>query len=408
VDVERPRDASRVEIDPVKAEIVKQIFAWYTDPQERVSLYWITKQLTEKGIPTPLGKTRWHRSTVRHILCNPSYMGVAYASRTRRAPSQQRKSALLPMGSGYSIQATPPEEWIAVSVPAIISQETFELTQKRLAQNKQNARRNNSSHEYLLRGLISCGQCQLACSGRSQSSGAYAYYACAGRVDSLRRAKGERCTARFTPVQQLDQLVWHDLCQILTDPACITHELERAQAGEWLPQALQARRQTVRKAIVQLERQQSRLLEVYLAEVINQEEFVRKRRELSQTQNGLEEQLRQLDAQAQKQIDVAALTVGIQDFCQRIQPTLEDLVFAQRRQLVELLVDRVIVNDGHVEIRYVIPTSPKGELSRFCHLRTNYSGTRIRSGPIAGVRTHPTYHACWLLPSARRPATKGR
>jgi site-specific DNA recombinase len=30
--------------------------------------------------------------------------------------------------------------------------------------------------------------------------------------------------------------------------------------------------------------------------------------------------------------------------------------FEQRRQLVELLVDRVVVTDGQVEIRYVIPT----------------------------------------------------
>src|SRR5216117_2882187 len=31
LDVERPRDPSRVRLDPVKAAIVQQIFAWYTD-----------------------------------------------------------------------------------------------------------------------------------------------------------------------------------------------------------------------------------------------------------------------------------------------------------------------------------------------------------------------------------------
>jgi hypothetical protein len=46
--------------------------------------------------------------------------------------------------------------------------------------------------------------------------------------------------------------------------------------------------------------------------------------------------------------------------------------FAQRRQLVELLVDRVLVTDGEVEIRYVIPLSPDGERTRFCHLRKDY------------------------------------
>jgi len=39
---------------------------------------------------------------------------------------------------------------------------------------------------------------------------------------------------------------------------------------------------------------------------------------------------------------------------------------------VELLIDRVIVNDAQVEIRYVVPTGPKGETTPFCHLRLDY------------------------------------
>ena len=368
---ERPRDPSRVQIDPVKAAIIKQIFAWYTDAQQRVSLYWVAKRLSDDRILTPSGEIRWNAATVRGILRNTSYIGTAYSGRNRVTPARQRRSPLQALGPGQSSKPAPEEEWIAVPVPPIVSQETFELAQKRLDQNKQFARRNNTSRQYLLRSLVSCGQCQLACSGRTNSSG-YAYYTCSGRVDTLRRAKGERCIARYAPAQQLDELVWRDLCHILTDPTCITHELERAHTGEWLPQALQARRQTLLKAIAQLERQQVRLLEVYLAEIISQDEFERKRHELTQTHNALEQQLRQLNIQAQKQIDIAELTVGIQDFCQRIQPTLQELDFDQRRQLVELLVDRVIVNDEHVEIRYVIPTSPAGEISRFCHLRKDY------------------------------------
>jgi hypothetical protein len=40
---------------------------------------------------------------------------------------------------------------------------------------------------------------------------------------------------------------------------------------------------------------------------------------------------------------------------------------------VELLVDRVIVTDEEVEIRYVIPTDPSSEQVSFCHLRIDYS-----------------------------------
>jgi site-specific DNA recombinase len=130
--------------------------------------------------------------------------------------------------------------------------------------------------------------------------------------------------------------------------------------------------------LAQLERQQARLLDLYLAEVIEREEFARRRKEVAQSQQGLTQQLRQLDTQAQQHVNVAALSQGIEAFCQRLQPTLDQLTFAQRRQLVELLIDRVIVNDTQVEIRYVVPTGPKGETTPFCHLRLDYLDLEAR------------------------------
>jgi site-specific DNA recombinase len=108
--------------------------------------------------------------------------------------------------------------------------------------------------------------------------------------------------------------------------------------------------------------------------VIEREEFQRKRRELRDTQSVLHRQLRQLETQVQKQLDVAELASGIVDFCKRIQQTLPTLTFEQRRELVTLLIDRVVIDDEKVEIRYVIPTSPAGEEKLFCHLRTDYLG----------------------------------
>jgi site-specific DNA recombinase len=371
VDPNRPRDPNGVRVDPVQATVITQMFAWDTAPRSPVSLYEVAKRLSATKIPTPTGKPRWNVASVRGLLRSPSYTGIAYSGRTCPAPARRRKSAWQPVGSGASVQPTPPEEWIAVSVPAIVSQETFTAAQRRLERNVHMARRNNTTTEYLLRGLVSCGQCLLTCAGRSRGPN-YPYYVCQGRTDALRKAQGERCTARYAPAQALDELVWQALCRVLREPALITHELERAHMGEWLPQALQARRHTLREALAQLDRQQARLLDVYLAEVIGREEFERKRKEVTQIQHGLTQQLRQLEAQAQQQVNVAALAQGIETCCGRIRPTLDKLTFAQRRQLVEVLIDRVIINDGQVEIRYVVPTGPKGETTPFCHLRLDY------------------------------------
>ena len=63
---------------------------------------------------------------------------------------------------------------------------------------------------------------------------------------------------------------------------------------------------------------------------------------------------------------------SVEDFCERVRRGLADATFEQRRRLVELLIDRVIVTDEEVEIRYVIPTDPSSEHIRFCHLRSDY------------------------------------
>lgn len=136
------------------------------------------------------------------------------------------------MGPGQSQRPAPAEEWIAVPVPALVSQATFEAVQARLDRNTQMARRNTTAYDYLLRGLVSWGQWRLACSGRTLHPG-YQYYLGRGRTDSLRLALGERCPARYAPARLLDELVWQDLRRVLTDPALLIHELDRAQRGEW-------------------------------------------------------------------------------------------------------------------------------------------------------------------------------
>jgi site-specific DNA recombinase len=167
----------------------------------------------------------------------------------------------------------------------------------------------------------------------------------------------------------LDALVWQDLCRVLREPALITPALARAQMGAWVPHALHARRQTLRDVLAQLARQQARLLDVALAEVIERAECERQRQEVPQTHHGFTQQRRQLDAQAQPHGQVAALAEGSETLCQRVYSPLDTLTFAQRRQLVEGRIDGVIVHDAQVEIRYVVPTGPQGDTTPCCHLR---------------------------------------
>ncbi len=108
--------------------------------------------------------------------------------------------------------------------------------------------------------------------------------------------RDEKCPSRYIPAQQLDELVWQDVCAVLTHPEYIAAALQRAQGGLWLPQQLHARRENLRKARVSIEHQVERLTDAYLAQVLELEEYKRRRQELEQRLQALGEHVRQLEA----------------------------------------------------------------------------------------------------------------
>ncbi len=365
-DPQHPRDPAGLRIDEYEAAIVRQMFAWYLEPG--ATLGSIARRLIERGILTPTGKSSWSRSTIRGILKNLAYAGNAHGNCTHLVPARKRKSPLAPVGSGVSCKRRPEEEWISVSVPTIVSQEIFGLVQEKLSRNQKCAPRNNKSHRYLLRSLVGCGLCEQGSNARTTWDGR-SYYVCRGHNAVVPE---HRCRTRHVPAAQLEELVWEDLCKVLIHPEHITNALGRAYGGEWVPQELKARLKTVGKAITQLERQKRRLLDAYVGGVLELPEFERKRKELDGRSEALLAQKRQLEASANERIELAKIADSIERFCKQVRSGLANATFEQKRALVELLIDQVVVTNEEVEIRYVVPTSPEEPHQPFCHLRTDY------------------------------------
>src|SRR5215208_2011743 len=365
-DPEKPRDPAGLRIEEYEAVIVRQMFAWYL--QRRATLGSIARRLIESGVPTPTGKSDWSRSTIRGILKNPAYVGEAYGNCTHLVLASKRKSPLTPVGSGVTCKRRPEEEWIPISVPAIVDLEIFELVAEKLSHNQKHASRNNKSHHYLLRSLVGCGGCKQGSNARTTWDGR-SYYVCRGHNAVVPE---HRCRTRYVPAAQLERLVWEDLCKVLSHPKHIRNVLQRAYGGEWLPQELKARLKTVDEAIVHIERQKRRLLEAYLSGVLELPELRRKREELDGRSETLLAQKRQLEASANERMELAKIADTIERFCEQVRAGLAKVTFEQKRALVELLIDQVVVTDEEVEIRYVVPTFPDGPHHPFCHLRTDY------------------------------------
>jgi hypothetical protein len=139
-----------------------------------------------------------------------------------------------------------------------------------------------------------------------------------------------------------------------------------------VPQELRRRQATLRSVRASVTRQRQRLLEAYLAEVVDLDTFQRQDRTLAGQEADLLTREREVAAQGARLVQVSAIAHSMTAVLEQLRVGLDQASFEQRRQLVELLIDRVVVTDGRVEIRYVIPTTPASTTTRFCHLRTDY------------------------------------
>src|SRR3954452_23142730 len=216
------------------------------------SLMQLALHLDARGVPTPRGRPRWSSLTIRGILRNPTYTGEVYAQRT----PTHRRSATHPIGRPHGTAVPQPaSSWFLVGpVAAGVSWAHFDEVQAKLATNRSFARRNNTAHQYLLRALVSCVHCGLACTARAVN-GRNFYYLCNGKEHSTFSHRATRCPARYIPASQLDDLVWTDLCALLSGPEPLAAAVSRAHGGAWLPQELLARRETLRRAQAHLRQQ---------------------------------------------------------------------------------------------------------------------------------------------------------
>ena len=368
---DRPRDPSGVYQDTAEAAVVAEMFAWYLEG--RHTLHGLVDHLHELGVPSPSGKLHWSDPSIRGILKNPVYTGRVYANRTRYRDAQVRRSATHPIGRPHGTASPVPErEWIEVgTVPAVVTREQFDRVQAKLATNQSFSARNNKVGTYLLRSIVSCGGCGLACMARRLPP-RNSYYVCTGKTRAARHCNGATCESRYIPSRAIDDLVWQDLCELLRHPEAVAEAFRQASVGAWHPQEFQARRDHLRQGKASLARQLERLTEAYLGGVIPLPEYERRRAEIGARDASLAEQERRLSGEADRLDEALGLAASLEAFCGRVSTGLEAATFDQKRQLVELLIDRVIVTGDEVEIRYVFPTSPQSEHVRFCHLRSDY------------------------------------
>jgi len=153
----------------------------------------------------------------------------------------------------------------------------------------------------------------------------------------------------------LDELVWSELCQVLTEPQVLDEAVRRAQHGWLSSDEWEARWQDLRRRQGEIERQIQRLIDAYTAEVLMLDELRLRRGKLAARLAALHREEQQGRAEAIQSDQLQAIAGQVEAFRARIAQGLEGAGFPERRALVELLLDRVAVDAPPVEVRYVVP-----------------------------------------------------
>jgi site-specific DNA recombinase len=216
---------------------------------EQLTTRQIVKRLNAQPIPTRTGQNQvWHAASVRRLLTNVIYTGHGYDNKTKMGvPRKETRRTFSARKDNYAREGRPPEEWVPITAPALMSAPTFAQAQEPLQRNQEKARRayQPASQRSLLRTLVRCGHCQVPRQATRQRSVCKRYtslyYQCAGK-DPVTAGRPQRCPARLVRADRLDALVWTLVRALRQQPQAILQEyalwqqVQQGQQGQFQDQ----------------------------------------------------------------------------------------------------------------------------------------------------------------------------
>ena len=317
----------------------------------------IANELMLRGIPTPSGKLVWSAYTVRHILKNRTYAGVIEALKTEVVEPKERKAGTY----GKSSRRLRPEsERIRleglVGSP-IVTEDEFELMQRRLNENQRWAHKNTKLRTYGLKGMIRCVSCGRVYVGVTvkRREKEYSYYVCGARWK--RPPRGEKCRSTSLGVDVMEGAVYQMVVDFLNGPVGFEAELQRRRGISEDSEA------SVIRELEALERQhrgemdaEGRAFRLASRGTVSEEVFDQEIGLIRTRQRWINEQRQRLENQLW---DIQRYTFdpkNIEMLRRRLEAKLEAATLQDRRYILNALGVNVLIQaDGTWELELQVP-----------------------------------------------------
>jgi site-specific DNA recombinase len=350
--------------------IVELIFDLFVN--RRLSKRGIARELTTRGIKPRRG-IHWRTSSIDKILRNETYTGLTHYNK-HFAVEASRKTKAYRRRKNSSLRLRPREQWIPIKLPEelrIIDNEIFYAAQERLRKNSQLLPR-ESKHRYLLKGLLECGQCgspyvSSPCHGKL-------YYRCGNRYRKFPLPR--ECKAGTVKADKLENLVWQTISEALQNPDIVVEQIKKyhedLNADSW---KLEQEAKKIDDELLKVKDSRDRLLDAYAEGAVNLRELKEQMEKSREKETFLLNDRRKLAEQLSQLISPEEIKRNIQDYCQAVKPHLPTLSFEEKKQILNVLVNRIILEqDGTVRIKAIIPV--KKEEQRIVDTSSGCCGLR--------------------------------
>ena len=224
------KTTQRLEIKEEEAKWVKQFYEWLV--YEQLPLREITRKANELKILTPLISSKskrpstglWYPRTIGRILSNDTYTGIKYLGKFKQSPTNY-KMVTDPRN------INPESDWVAVSIPPIISEQMYLSALRQLKRNTDLAGR-KKIRDYMFSGLLHCSECGFKLRGgyakptSKTSKGSRLYFSLLSGRDS-KDMNSKKCKYCGSVSESRLMPVWFALEKILLNPDIVFKKLEK-------------------------------------------------------------------------------------------------------------------------------------------------------------------------------------
>lgn len=311
---------------PSEAAIIREIFRLLAERPRGTRA--ICTELKDRGLSYTRKKALEHfvtRSSIARIVTEPVYW----------------------TGDWF-----PHPNWMAdlkVELPPLVDRATWDAANGNLLRAEANPERERG-YEFLLTGKVHCARCGRRMRGQTVGGKAYAYYFC----EHVRSpgANDEPCTNTGSiRADKVDPLVWGEVERFLREPGALRAEIENmvdvgASVQVDVDQGLRDAAASLR--VLDAERGRARL--DYRKERCTETEYEKDLADIQREREPLLHRQEILRLRKQSGVDRAERFDAVEARLAAMREVLGTLTFMQKRDILDWLVDRVVIDCASGEV----------------------------------------------------------